>query len=59
MLVLDHVGHVEEALILTGAMDAKNTFDAPETVHPVPFTEIDTQAHGGHTRLTFTLPPAR
>ena len=57
MLVLDHVGHVEEALILTGAMDAKNTFDAPDTVHPVPFTEIDTQAHGGHTRLTFTLPP--
>ncbi len=63
-LSLDEAETIETALaetpikavtgrILTGAMNAHNTFDAPETVTTTDFTDI--QVDGNH--MTFTIPP--
>ncbi len=63
-LSLDEAETIEAALaetpikavtgrILTGAMNAHNTFDAPETVITTDFTDI--QVDGNH--MTFTIPP--
>ena len=54
-------GHrsVESAFVLSGDIQAKNTFEEPEAVKPQAFSQVQVkQAEGGETGLSLQLPPA-
>ncbi len=52
-------GHfaLSQARVLTGPMGAFNDFETGSPVAPQPLAGAAASAHGGHTKLTFTLPP--
>ncbi|HEY0282675.1 MAG TPA: alpha-L-arabinofuranosidase C-terminal domain-containing protein, partial [Rhizomicrobium sp.] len=49
----ESVRHVGGTILTGSAMDARNTFDDPDAVHPVPFTGAELAGN----RLEVTLPP--